>query len=71
MMVVLHPRLMNEVKSHSYLDFDEAVKRVSGYFMTYSIFQAFANCSSYSSWERSQSSKFSTALTGNTFSWML
>lgn len=37
MTVVLHPRLMNEVKNHPYLDFDEAVKRVSGYFMSYII----------------------------------
>ena len=35
MTVVLHPRLMNEVKSHPYLSFDEAVGRVS--LMNYSI----------------------------------
>lgn len=37
MTVVLHPRLMNEVKSHPHLSFDEAVGRVSGHFMNHSI----------------------------------
>lgn len=29
LIIVLHPRLMNEVKSHPHLSFDEATKRVS------------------------------------------
>ena len=48
MTVVLHPRLMGEVKSHPHLDFNEAVKRVSGYFMAYRICQKLANWNSYS-----------------------
>lgn len=29
LVILLHPRLINEVKSHPHLSFDEATKRVS------------------------------------------